>query len=477
MRRLSIGLVALGLLTACAASVQEQRAAIEGAARSLGATDVKSIEYTGNGVWYQVGQAKTAGQRWPRFNLPSYTRAVNYETASLRDTIVRTQAENPPGGGGGQPVRGELRQVFYLNGEHAWNVVGDAPVASPITLADRQMQLWTTPHGFIRAALARGGTVSGRTISLTVPGRFTGRGTLNAEGLLEKVEATLPSPVVGDMPVEISYADYKAFGPVKFPTRIRQSYGGFPSLELTVTDVKVNAPVDVTAPDPVRATVSPYAPTKSDKVANGVWYVTGGTHHSVVIEMADHVIVVEAPLNDQRALAVLGETRRLVPTKPLRYVIVTHHHYDHSGGLRAFAAEGVTVIAHESSRAFYERAFANAATVDPDQLSRGGRRGAVEAVGERRTLTDGARVVDIHLLKDNGHADGFLMVHLPAEKLLVEADAFSPLAPNAPVPTPPSPYTVNLADNITRLKLAVDQILPIHGRMVPLAELHRTIGR
>jgi glyoxylase-like metal-dependent hydrolase (beta-lactamase superfamily II) len=356
-------------------------------------------------------------------------------------------------------------------------VVGDAAVPASIALADRQLQLWATPHGFIRAALARGGSVSGRTISLTVPGRFTARGTLNAEGLLEKVEAVVPSTVVGDMPVEITYADYKASGAVKFPTRIRQSYGGSPTLEVTVTDVKVNAPVDLAVPEPVRGAIAPYATVKSDKVANGVWYVTGGTHHSVVIEMADHVVVVEGPLNDQRALAVIGESRRLVPAKPIRYVVASHHHFDHSGGLRAFAAEGVTLITHESNRAFFERAFATAGTVDPDQLSRASRRGAMEGMGDRRTLTDGARVVDIHLIKDNGHADGFLMVHLPVEKLLIEADAFTPLAPNAPVPTPPSPFTVNLADNIARLNLAVDQILPIHGRMVPLAELHRTIGR
>jgi glyoxylase-like metal-dependent hydrolase (beta-lactamase superfamily II) len=193
--------------------------------------------------------------------------------------------------------------------------------------------------------------------------------------------------------------------------------------------------------------------------------------------MADHVVVVEGPLNDQRALAVIAETRRLVPAKPIRYVIATHHHFDHSGGLRAFAAEGIPLITHESTRAFFERAFATPATLDPDHLTKSGRRGAVEGMGDRRTLTDGARVVEIHLIRGNAHADGLLMVYLPKEKLLIEADAFTPVAAGAPNPTPPSPFSVNLADNIARLNLAVDQILPIHGRMVALAELHRAIGR
>jgi glyoxylase-like metal-dependent hydrolase (beta-lactamase superfamily II) len=264
---------------------------------------------------------------------------------------------------------------------------------------------------------------------------------------------------------------------VKFPTRIRQSQGGFPTLELTVTDVKVNGPVAIAAPDAVRQATAPYAVVKSDRAADGVWYVTGGTHHSVVIEMADHIVLVEGPLNDQRALAVMAEARRLVPGKPIRYVIASHHHFDHSGGLRAFAAEGVTLIVHDSAAAYFERALAAPATIDPDHLAKSGRRGRVQKTGSRRTLADATRSVDIHHMRDNAHADSMLIVHLPKEQLLIQADAFTPLAPGAPVPTPPSPFSVNLADNIGRLNLAVAQILPLHGRMVPLSELYRTLGR
>jgi glyoxylase-like metal-dependent hydrolase (beta-lactamase superfamily II) len=264
---------------------------------------------------------------------------------------------------------------------------------------------------------------------------------------------------------------------VQFPTRIRQVAGGFPALDLTVSDVRPNAAVDVSVPDTIREEPNPYARVTTQRVAEGVWYITGGTHHSVAIEMQDHVIVVEGPLDDQRALAVIGEVRSLAPGKPVRYVVNSHPHFDHAGGLRAFAAEGATVVTHDINRAFFERVLATPATVRPDHLSKSGRTGVVEGVSDRRVLSDSTRSVQIHWIAGNLHHDGLLMVHLPREKLLIQADAFTPLPPGTPPPMPASPFQVNLADNIARLGLEVDQLAPLHGRIVPLAELHRTIGR
>lgn len=470
-------LVALVLLAPTAAWAQDARTALESAARASGAAGLTSIQITGTGMSYPAGQAPAPGLPWPKFNVKTLTRDVNYATATLRDDYVRTQAEDPPRGGSVQPIRGEARQTLVVSGDLAWNVVADAPVPAPIGLAERQFQLWSTPQGVIKGAMANNATVQGRTIAFAVPGRFSLRATLNDQNLVERVEALLPNPVVGDLPVEIAYSEYKDFGGVKYPTRIRQSAAGFPTLDLTVTDVRPNVPVDIAVPEPARQAAGFYAKIDTQKVADGVWYVAGGSHHSVVIEMRDHVIVAEGPLNDERALAVIAETRRLVPGKPLRYVIASHNHFDHTGGLRAFAAEGITVITHEVHRAFFERTLAAPATIAPDHLSKSGKKGMVEGVRDRRVLTDGTRTVELRHIAGNGHDDGLLMTYLPAEKLLIEADVFTPLPPNAPPPTPVSPFSVNLADNLARQGLAVDQILPLHGRVVPVAELYRTIGR
>ena len=241
--------------------------------------------------------------------------------------------------------------------------------------------------------------------------------------------------------------------------------------------MKTNVPVDIRAPDAVRQTTMPYARVTTEQSGPGVWYLTGGTHHSVVSEMKDHVILVESPLNDERATAVMAETRRLVPGKPIRYVVASHHHFDHAGGLRAAAAEGITVITQESSRAFLEQALGAPAAVTPDRQARAGRKPIVEGVRDRRTLTDGTRTVEIYHIADNTHCDGLLMVYLPKERFLVEADVFTPGPPNAPPPTAVNPLSVNLAENISRLGLSVDQFLPLHGRIVPMADLNKAIGR
>jgi glyoxylase-like metal-dependent hydrolase (beta-lactamase superfamily II) len=478
MRRPLILMAVLVLLSPLAGYAQDGRPALEGVAKAMGAASVKSIQYSGNGVNFQVGQSYSPDLPWPRFVVKSYTRAVSYETASIRDELVRTLGENPQrgGGAGGLAPGGEQRQNFAARGDFAWNVVGDATNPAPVALLDRQLQLWTTPHGVVKMAMANNATVQGNTISFAVPGRFRVRAIVDSQNMVEKIDAVVPNAVLGDMPVEIRYSDYKDFGGVKFPTKIRQVIGGHPALDLTVTDVQPNAAVNITIPDPILQTPAPYARVTSQMVADGVWYVTGGTHHSVVIEMKDHLIVVESPINDDRAAAVLGEVKKL-SSKPIKYVIASHHHFDHSGGLRAVAAEGVTVIAHDANKAFLEKTLAAPAVVSPDRLAKSGKKGTVEGTGVRRTLTDGTRTVDIHHIPDNVHHAGIVMVHLPKEKLLIEADVYTPPAPNAPPATTLNPTWVSLADNIKRLNLVVDQILPLHGRMVPLAELHKGIGR
>ena len=460
---------------------QDSKAVLDGVAKAMG--DPKSLQYTGSGANFSFGQSVSPGAPWPRFNLKSYTRTINYDIPAMRDELVRTQADPAARGGGGIPLVGEQRLIQSVSGFDAWSQIGDNPPAAAIAaVGDRLHQLWISPHGVIRAAIKHNATVETQTIggkkmtviSFAVPGQLKVKAFVNEHNLVEKVESWSTNPVLGDMATETTYADYKDFGGVQFPTKITQSQGGFPTLDLTVSDVKSNARADIQAPDTVRqASVK----VQADKIADGVWYLTGGTHHSVLVEMNDHLVMIEGPLDDARADAVIAEAKKLVPNKPIKYVVNTHHHFDHAGGLGAFAADGATIITHDVNKAFLEQSLAAPRTIQPDGLAESGKKATVEGMQDKRVLSDGTHTVELYLIKGTVHGDGLIMAYLPKEKLLVEADVFTPAPPNAAALTQPNPAQVNLYDNIERLNLAVDQILPIHGRKVPLAELQKSIGK
>jgi glyoxylase-like metal-dependent hydrolase (beta-lactamase superfamily II) len=232
--------------------------------------------------------------------------------------------------------------------------------------------------------------------------------------------------------------------------------------------------VDLAAPDAAKNATPPPVRVEVQKVGNGVYWLTGGTHHSVAIEMRDHVVLVEAPLDEERSTAVVAKVKETIPNKPIRFVVNTHHHFDHSGGLRTLVDEGATVVTHSMNRDFYVKAWASPRTINPDRLARSKKMPVFQSFLERTVLTDGVRTIELHRIANSPHHDGFAMVYVPAEKILVEADAFTPADP----PSPANPTMANLYQNITRLKLNVAQIVPLHGaRVATLEELAKVANQ
>lgn len=477
-RRLIVSTAAALLLASCAHVTQDGQAVLSRADQAMGGVGLNTLRYAGTGTGATFGQAYQPGMAWPRLNFSSYARVLDYENGAMREDTARSRAE--PTGGGAVPLMGtgEQRVTALVRGDQAWNMAGPAPQATPIAVGARIHDLWTTPHGVIKAAMKNRATVrsdGGKSmLTFSEPGRFSAVAWIGADGLVERVDSVQPNPVLGDTPVSTLYSDYRDFSGVKFPTRIRQTQGGFPVLDLQVTEVQPNAPAGIEVPALVPAFVERVA---VEKAADGVWFLAGGSHNSVAIEMTDHLILVESPLYDGRALAVLAEAKKLAPGKPIRYVINSHHHFDHSGGLRTAAAEGATLVTSEQARPWFERILANANAISPDALAKSGRKPIVAGVNGRRTFSDASRTVEVFMIEDSVHANGFMMVWLPRERLLVQADAYTPGPPNAQAPAQPNANNVNLAQNIERMKLDVERILPLHGRMVPLSELMTAVGR
>lgn len=460
------GLLALTLAPAPAA------ATLDDIAKAMGADKVQTLRLSGAGTFWGVGQAARPGMNWPRFNLVRATRSFDYAKGALRHDYIVTQAEKPPRGGSLQPVYGEQPRIAGIDGDRAWTMAGPFALAAPALANVLRHDLWTTPHGIVKAAQADKAKRVGNRFAVERAGVFKARATVDAKGLVVRVDSWVGNPVLGDMAVVTTYDDYRAVGGVMVPHRIRQSAGGHPVLDMTVSEAKVNDG-GVATPDSIRS--QPPA-VSSTKAAEGVWFIAGGTHHSIAIEMKDHVVVFEGPLGDGRANAVIAETKKLIPGKPIRMVVNTHHHFDHSGGLRAFAAEGATIVTHAVNRAYFERAYAAPRTLEPDALAKSGKTAKFMTMGEKLVLTDGARRIELHHVKGNLHNDGLIVGYLPKEKILLVADAFSPREPITRVPANLSPFTTNLYENILRLKLDIDTVLPIHGRLVNVKELRLEAG-
>jgi glyoxylase-like metal-dependent hydrolase (beta-lactamase superfamily II) len=418
------------------------------------------------------GQALTAGQEWPRRELSSFTRAVNYEQRSAKDELNFAQ-----------PTFGGQQQNAQVNGDKAWNVGPNGAVPQPAAAEERQLQIWLTPHGFIKGAMASGNASltpmeGSNLVSFMALGKYKVDGTLDAQNHVTKVETKVPNPVLGDTDLIATYSDYKEFGGVQFPTKIVIEQGGFPVWDLTVANVTPNAPLDVPVPDTVQSVAPAPIQTASTKLADGVWHITGGSHHSVVVEFNDYIAIAEAPLTEERSLAVLAEAKKLIPNKPVRYVLTTHHHFDHTGGLRTYVAEGATVVTHQPNVPFFEKALAAPATIAPDTQAKSMKKPTLQGVVEKYVITDGKQTIEVHPTAGDTHTNEYTLIYLPGPRILVEGDAYSPGPPNTPPPATPPPNAVALYDEIQRLKLNVSTIAPIHGRgAVPLSELRTFVGK
>jgi len=505
-------LIALAPMTVPAAA-QDARALLQGADRAIGASAVNSVQYSGTGWLAAVGQSYAADGDWPRFELRSYTSTIDYGSKSGKEEYVRAQGNYPPRGGGQQPVIGEQRFTNFVNSNYAWtlNPQGRAdPQASSAEV--RQFMLWTSPHGFIKAALASAdATVTdryfaglGRTLKVvgfTTMGKYRLTGEFNDQNLLERVVTWIPDPVMGDMQVEIRYSDYRDVGGgTKFPFHIHAHKGDHPLLpggngrnwfDIQIANAKVNVANAVQpVPESVRSAPIPQATVRAERLADNVWLMGGSTHNSVAVEFRDFIAVVESPLDDELAQddafskVVIAEIKRVIPGKPIRYVVNTHHHFDHVGGVRTYAAEGAIIVTHDRNREFLENVILapQSRTLAPDRLSQfpfattGPGPLPVETVSEQHAISDGQKSMLIFHVQGLNHNENMLVAYLPQEKILINADLWGPPAPGAAPPADISPSAVTLYNNIKRLGLDVVQHVPIHGRPGPNADFERIVG-
>ena len=467
----SMTVLVAGLALAIAVAGCSQKTGVAAAADAMGATNLNSIQFSGSGTNYAFGQAYTPGGPWPRFEVKTYTAAVDYQTPAMRLEMLRAQGEHPPKGGGAQPFAIDQRTIQVVSGKDAWSEGGQQPAPNRGAETERLRNIWLTPHGVVKAAMASGVTGEGKAFTFKAEGRDV-KVKLNDQNLVETVEYLTTNSVVGDVPVELTYSDYAQFGNIQFPKHIVEKQDGFPTLDIMVSEVQPNAPVSLPVPANVSsAPPPPAAPMVTiEKVGDGLWSVNGAGTRSLAVEFADHITMLEGPTSDARSKAANDLVRKTVPNKPITQVVNTHAHYDHAGGLREYVAEGITVITHESNKDFYEKAWARPRTVEDTAPT--SNKPMIETVGDKKVLSDRTRTVELYYLAGHQHHSGQLIAWLPKERILLYGDAYNPPAGDE-IRTPERgpDYAAQLVEKINQLNLKPDRIAPVHGRVVPYKNL------
>jgi len=465
MRKRIAGSVALSTMLTLVAAAQDPKAVISESTKAMGADSLNAITFSGSASSANFGQTKNiSGPYVLSTSTTNYTRTIDLTQPASRVTGT-SMTPAPAGAPPAQPVN--LNQSIAPN--------------APWT---QQLEIWITPWGFLKGAAANNATVrqeriGGKTfdvVSWMTPQKspsgavYTVTGYIDDKKMVDRVETWVEHPILGDLHVEALYSDYKDFGGLKVPGKIVQKRAGWSTFEATIANGAANppdlaalmappAPAAGAAPAQGAARAAPAAApaVQAEKLADGVYRITGG-YVALAVEMKDYVVVLEGGQNEARGLAVIAETKRVLPNKPIKYVVNTHAHFDHASGLAPFVAEGITIITQANNKSFLENALGAQRKLVGDTLAKAGKKPRIDSVGEKKVLKDDTRTIELHHVMNLDHSDGMLIAFLPKEKVLFTADFNIPAAGQ-----PVSPSIGTLVQNVERLKLDFDRHVLVHA--------------
>ena len=478
----SIVLMWQGLL---AQSTEQQ--VIADAAAALGGRErilaVKTLIVEGGGRDLNVGQSlrfDDVGLQSDVWQIREYKRAYDLANTRARFEAIR-EAQYPFYQGEAAP-----RLIQGLDGEIAFNVnaEGNAARIFGAQAAGRLVEYLRHPITLVRAALQPTAKLSNartqgneRLVDVTVGGTTISLAIDAATKLPTRVIQMTDSATLGDTPVETRFAGYEAVSGLQLPTRLTTRTDRWLSADVRIMRQSIDGVIgELVAPPNVKAASQPAAPipptTTSREVAKGVWFVEGTTHKSLLAEFSDHMLLIEAP-NNERVRAVLAKARELRPNKPVTKLLVTHHHGDHTSGVRLAVAEGVTeIITHRSNVAYLNLVLTRPHTINPDELSKkaNARLPKITPIDDEGVLRDSTMTINLYHIRDNSHADSMVMVYFPNGKVLTQPDIYMPNDKRNIIDGEPyghAPWLQNFMANIMLRKLDVSSHAPIHGDYVP----------
>jgi len=473
--------VASGLAFLCeSVTAQDAKTVIANAQKALG--DLKSITYSGSAkdvAFQQCGANSTEmickGTHDPMRPINNYVRVIDLTAPASR----HTGATNNIGPGGSTALTpGTFFQQVTPQ---------QADVSQPWA---NSLEFYITPWGFLKGAADNNATASRRKVEgksytvltwspkVTAPSgkNYVINGYVDEHNLVDRVETWLGENIMGDMHILATYTGWKDFGGVMAPSKIVQTRGGWPFFEVDVTAAKANPPdvaklVPAPAPGAGRGGPggggapggAPALTVTSEKLGDGLYRLTTGpgSYDSVIVEFKDYIMMLEAGQSEARALAYIAETKKLIPNKPIRYVMNTHPHSDHTGGLPAMVAEGAIIVTQKNNEEFLSKALNTPRTLLNDTLAKNPKKAKVEAVSEKKVFSDGTRIVEIYHVAPVPHSNGLMIAYIPKEKVLFQGD-FS-VIPGEPA----NDHVKALVPILEKLNLDFDRYINVHASAAP----------
>ena len=451
-------------------------AELSAVAAAHGMDGLTSISYSGSAwrVRNSFRQTRTASPPWPeRDEITNYVRTVDLNTVASRatgETFAQDLFLNPPVAG-----------VYQQN-------------VTPETAAwGQQLEYWLTPWGFLKGAQANNATASAASMDgmdLTAftwqpaapvsPGglQYTVTAYVGADNLIARVETRVEDAFMGDMLVTNVYSGYADMGGVQVPATIEQMRGGGGIFGVNVTAATLNpanaaellaVPPPAAPPGAAPGGAPPAAPTElSQQLSEGIYLIKTG-YQALAVDFGDFVAVFEAGQPEATGQAILDEVKRVIPGKEIRYIINSHPHSDHTGGLIPFVREGATIITHQNNVEFLNMALSTPRTL----LGQETLAPKFENITTWPHTIEGAgRTLVLHSVP-NLHTDGMLVAVIPG-MLMFEADFTLP-QPGAM----PNPFVIDLANYVDQNNVDFDTYLAVHANAVnqTKADLMATIGK
>ena len=515
----------LGLLS-CATGPSREQGLVNRAVDAVGGADklagIKTIAFRGSAKYWEPEQSDMPGGEARFANESSFEGIVDGATRSVRIDWTRNFAYPAPRTFTfSEIVTPSAGYVIGVdsNGRNAESMKASPPAhtMSGLRLASTQREFRRgSITGLLAAMHANPGDVQPAADVVVQGGSYPAvsyQGFIVAfdpqTGLPHLVRTLDYDNVWGDVNFDYVLSQWRETGGVKVPMTRRSELNGRTVIEVNFTDIQYNRPIDTarlqipaaslaTAAKPATGSVPhqwvirrQFIGTYMDSdhvsydvrgspglrlqdIAPGVAQVQGGTHHSLLVEMSDHLVVFDAPVTDAQSVWLVNAAKAKYPGKPIRWVVLTHHHMDHSGGVRGLLAEGATLVVGQGSVQHFRRVLAAPTTRNPDLAARDFSRVPILEVPESHVMSDARGRQVIAYLMDNPHAKGMLMGYVPDAKLGYVTDIWSP---GPPLPAKPNPGLVSVVNIVRKAGIQPERFAGGHGSTADYQPLVRLVGQ